>query len=82
MINCPNHGGSYDCTPFCELCAGEQEILASALVPAAVKDITVTARDAINLGAWLLEQGTTGVNLAVVIDLLASENLRQEIAHN
>ena len=25
-IECPNHNGSFDCTPFCELCSGEQEI--------------------------------------------------------
>jgi hypothetical protein len=23
---CPNHGGSFDCTPFCNLCFGEQEV--------------------------------------------------------
>ena len=23
---CPNHGGSYDCNPFCELCEGNQEL--------------------------------------------------------
>lgn len=23
---CPNHAGAFDCTPFCELCEGEQEI--------------------------------------------------------
>jgi hypothetical protein len=26
MIECPNHGGAYDCTPFCPACEGEQEI--------------------------------------------------------
>ena len=26
MIECPNHGGSFDCTPFCRLCEGEQEV--------------------------------------------------------
>ena len=26
QIECPNHKGSFDCTPFCELCAGQQEI--------------------------------------------------------
>lgn len=26
MIECPMHEGGFDCTPFCELCAGEQEI--------------------------------------------------------
>ena len=25
MIPCPNHGGAYDCTPFCSICGGEQE---------------------------------------------------------
>jgi hypothetical protein len=24
-IVCPNHAGSFDCNPFCELCQGEQE---------------------------------------------------------
>jgi hypothetical protein len=23
---CPNHNGSYDCTPFCELCEGSQMV--------------------------------------------------------
>lgn len=22
---CPRHEGAYDCTPFCEICEGEQE---------------------------------------------------------
>jgi hypothetical protein len=25
-IECPNHEGNFDCTPFCNLCEGEQEI--------------------------------------------------------
>lgn len=25
MIECPNHKGSFDCTPFCGVCGGEQE---------------------------------------------------------
>ena len=25
MIECPNHGGGFDCTPFCNLCEGNQE---------------------------------------------------------
>ncbi len=25
MIECPNHEGNFDCTPFCKLCEGEQE---------------------------------------------------------
>jgi hypothetical protein len=22
--NCPNHNGAYDCTPFCQVCEGNQ----------------------------------------------------------
>lgn len=25
-VECPNHEGSFDCTPFCPLCEGNQEI--------------------------------------------------------
>jgi hypothetical protein len=25
-LACPNHKGSFDCTPFCTFCEGEQEI--------------------------------------------------------
>lgn len=25
MIECPNHEGNFDCTPFCAKCGGEQE---------------------------------------------------------
>ena len=31
MIDCPKHEGAYDCTPFCPLCEGEQEIEVSEL---------------------------------------------------
>jgi hypothetical protein len=24
-MECPKHGGSFDCTPFCPVCAGDQE---------------------------------------------------------
>jgi hypothetical protein len=24
-MECPNHEGAFDCTPFCNLCEGEQE---------------------------------------------------------
>jgi len=27
-IECPNHSGAFDCTPFCPICEGEQEISA------------------------------------------------------
>jgi hypothetical protein len=25
MIECPRHEGNFDCTPFCNICEGEQE---------------------------------------------------------
>ena len=24
-VECPNHEGNFDCTPFCAVCEGEQE---------------------------------------------------------
>ena len=24
QIECPEHGGGFDCTPFCRVCEGEQ----------------------------------------------------------
>lgn len=26
MIECPEHEGNFDCTPFCAVCEGEQEL--------------------------------------------------------
>ena len=26
MTECPKHKGAFDCTPFCEVCGGEQEV--------------------------------------------------------
>ena len=25
LIDCPRHEGAYDCTPFCDVCEGEQQ---------------------------------------------------------
>lgn len=25
MTECPNHEGAFDCTPFCNVCEGNQE---------------------------------------------------------
>ena len=30
VLECPNHEGAFDCTPFCTLCEGEQEVLDKA----------------------------------------------------
>lgn len=27
VLPCPNHEGAFDCTPFCRLCEGDQEVL-------------------------------------------------------
>jgi len=29
MVPCPKHEGAYDCTPFCEVCEGDQEVSAA-----------------------------------------------------
>lgn len=30
---CPNHGGSFDCNPFCRICEGEQEYESNGYLP-------------------------------------------------
>lgn len=88
MIECPNHEGNFDCTPFCQLCEGNQEYfpidlgenLPSQNLPEDIKNITLTPRDLINLGTWLLEQETSGLNMALAIDCLASPEMRDTAA--
>lgn len=31
-VECPNHNGSFDCTPFCRLCEGNQETTLDTLL--------------------------------------------------
>lgn len=26
-MECPNHEGAFDCTPFCNVCEGTQEVM-------------------------------------------------------
>ena len=33
MTECPNHGGNFDCTPFCRICEGEQEYESNGYLP-------------------------------------------------
>lgn len=41
---CPNHGGAFDCSPFCELCEGKQgynpEELINCRVPNCLEKLT------------------------------------------
>lgn len=32
LIECPRHSGSFDCTPFCEVCNGNQEFDPQAII--------------------------------------------------
>ena len=33
MIECPRHEGNFDCTPFCNLCVGNQEYESNGYLP-------------------------------------------------
>lgn len=39
---CPKHEGAYDCTPFCEICAGEQEYDADECQEPAPANVYIT----------------------------------------
>ena len=32
IVECPRHEGSFDCTPFCGICEGEQEVSMDSLL--------------------------------------------------
>lgn len=38
-VVCPNHEGGFDCTPFCELCEGEQEYRPKCDNPVVIKTV-------------------------------------------
>jgi len=48
---CPNHEGGFDCTPFCNICEGEQEYLYTETRPC------IYCGDAIEHDIWFTELG-------------------------
>ena len=54
--------------------------LASQQLDTQTKNFGLEPRDLINLGTWLLEQGISGMNLALVVDFLASPEHRDMAA--
>ena len=53
MIECPNHNGSFDCTPFCQTCEGEQ-----AYDPTEMMNCVVgSCSDQIVKDVWVQELG-------------------------
>lgn len=79
-IACPMHEGEFDCTPFCEICAGEQEITKP-------KDYTLNTY-ANGFGVWYCEiffatpLGNTGEADKIASNAMAAakRKIRQEIA--
>lgn len=52
-VECPRHRGSFDCTPFCEVCEGEQEYYPADLLPCIVPD----CQEELTKDIWLEEMG-------------------------
>lgn len=53
MIACPRHEGSYDCTPFCDVCEGNQEYNDNETRTCIVPDCTET----LPISIWIEELG-------------------------
>ena len=51
LIECPRHEGSFDCTPFCYLCEGNQELEQPDTLPCQY------CNTKINYDIWLEELG-------------------------
>lgn len=43
LVECPNHSGNFDCTPFCDVCQGNQEFDANGTLPCTVCGTDVDA---------------------------------------
>lgn len=58
-VECPNHEGNFDCTPFCALCEGEQEYQPA---PVDTGPVTVdhTPREGFTLSAMVNGHRVTG----------------------
>ena len=50
---CPNHEGAFDCTPFCEVCEGEQAYDPSDTLPCIVPGCA----EKVTKDLWLEELG-------------------------
>lgn len=53
MIECPQHGGGFDCSPFCEVCHGHQEYDPAALIACQVPE----CEEQLTKELWLTELG-------------------------
>jgi hypothetical protein len=53
MNECPSHNGSFDCTPFCQTCEGEQAYDPSEMMKCIVGD----CQDRIAKDIWVEELG-------------------------
>lgn len=52
-IECPRHEGSFNCTPFCNVCEGEQDYDPSEFLPCQVPNCT----EQLTKDIWLEELG-------------------------
>ena len=73
MIDCPNHEGGYDCTPFCPLCEGEQEIPADTQ-----RYRTFVALDHPKGGEWRTLWKSDYYSQPLVAERVGFEQLHQE----
>jgi hypothetical protein len=58
MRECPNHEGAFDCTPFCPLCAGQQELPIDRSTVTSTKRLERMLEDLMNLSDDLRRRAT------------------------
>jgi hypothetical protein len=59
MIDCPNHEGGYDCTPFCRICEGEQGYYPTNKLPERINVMKVISYDVQDIVERLTENDET-----------------------
>jgi hypothetical protein len=58
MIDCPNHEGAYDCTPFCRICEGNQGYYPTNELPERINVMKVISYDVQNITESIIAMNT------------------------
>jgi len=69
LVECPEHGGNFDCTPFCPGCAGEQEVPVSGSKDRIDRQIADRGMKTYRLTLWYTHGDSAG---ALVVEEVAS----------
>jgi len=80
-VECPMHEGNFDCTPFCPMCEGEQEVsegkmmeqkkhTVSNSLPTEYAQQVYDTDEVVEMMRELSKDGYSGLGLGLIVDLI------------